>query len=202
MDVGAPFVADGQPPEPVEPGQGALDHPAVATRVARWTRSPCGRCGPGCGGGAAPGGSAGCRRPCRRAAWPGACGAARWALDRRDGIEQLLEDGRVVAVGAGQERGERDAAPVDHNMALRARFAAIRRVRADQLRPPFGRDAGTVQAGPAPVDPVGFAQPVQQRPVQASQTPASCQSRSRRQQVMPEPQPSSWGSISQGMPRS
>jgi hypothetical protein len=34
----------------------------------------------------------------------------------------------------------------------------------------------------------------------ASQTPASRQSRSRRQQVMPEPQPSSWGSHSQGMP--
>ena len=33
-----------------------------------------------------------------------------------------------------------------------------------------------------------------------SQTPASCQSRSRRQQVMPEPQPISWGSIAQGMP--
>jgi transposase len=28
--------------------------------------------------------------------------------------------------------------------------------------------------------------------------PASCQSRKRRQQVMPEPQPISWGSISQG----
>ena len=32
------------------------------------------------------------------------------------------------------------------------------------------------------------------------QTPASCQSRSRRQHVTPEPQPISWGSISQGMP--
>src|SRR3954453_20668965 len=30
--------------------------------------------------------------------------------------------------------------------------------------------------------------------------PASCQSLNRRQQVMPEPQPISWGSISQGMP--
>jgi hypothetical protein len=32
------------------------------------------------------------------------------------------------------------------------------------------------------------------------QIPASCQSRKRRQQVMPEPHPSSCGSISQGMP--
>jgi hypothetical protein len=32
------------------------------------------------------------------------------------------------------------------------------------------------------------------------QTPRCCQCRSRRQQVTPEPQPISWGSISQGMP--
>src|SRR5215210_7424938 len=31
-------------------------------------------------------------------------------------------------------------------------------------------------------------------------TPASCHSLRRRQHVMPEPQPISWGSISQGMP--
>ena len=43
-------------------------------------------------------------------------------------------------------------------------------------------------------------EPVEQDVVDACQTPASCQSRSRRQQVMPEPQPISRGSISHGMP--
>jgi hypothetical protein len=33
-----------------------------------------------------------------------------------------------------------------------------------------------------------------------SQTPASCQSRSRRQHVTPLPQPISWGNSSHGMP--
>jgi hypothetical protein len=33
-----------------------------------------------------------------------------------------------------------------------------------------------------------------------SHTPASCQSRRRRQHVIPDPQPSSWGSICQGIP--
>ena len=37
-------------------------------------------------------------------------------------------------------------------------------------------------------------------PCSRSHTPASCHSRSLRQQVMPEPQPISCGSISQGMP--
>ena len=68
-------------------------------------------------------------------------------------------------------------------------------------RPPFGRDAGRVERRPAPVDLVGFAEAIEQeRWCRRSQTPASCQSRSRRQQVMPVPQPISWGSISQGMP--
>jgi hypothetical protein len=34
----------------------------------------------------------------------------------------------------------------------------------------------------------------------SSQTPASCHSLRRRQHVIPEPQPISFGSISQGMP--
>jgi hypothetical protein len=33
-----------------------------------------------------------------------------------------------------------------------------------------------------------------------SHTPARCQSRSRRQQVIPQPHPSSWGKYSQGQP--
>ena len=36
--------------------------------------------------------------------------------------------------------------------------------------------------------------------VSAAQTPATCQSRSRRQQLIPDPQPISAGSISQGRP--
>ena len=62
-------------------------------------------------------------------------------LDGRDGVEQFLEDDRVVAVGPGQEAGQRDAAPVAHNVALRARFAAIRRVGAGAVAPPL---AGTL----------------------------------------------------------
>ena len=33
MDVGAPFVADGEPPKAVEPGQRALRHPAMAAEA-------------------------------------------------------------------------------------------------------------------------------------------------------------------------
>ena len=33
MEIGAPFVAHAQPPEVVEPGQGAFHHPAMATQA-------------------------------------------------------------------------------------------------------------------------------------------------------------------------
>jgi hypothetical protein len=50
-------------------------------------------------------------------------------LGRRDRVDQRLEDDGVVAVGAAEERGEGDAGPVDHKVALRARLAAVRWVR-------------------------------------------------------------------------
>jgi hypothetical protein len=109
-----------------------------------------------------------------------------------------------VAVSAGQERGERDAAPVDHNMALRAGhplgLAAIRRVGADGFAPLL---AGMLaESRLARLQSMRSASPNRSRSSRwsRSHTPASCQSRSRRQQVTPEPHPSSWGSISHGMP--
>ena len=61
---------------------------------------------------------------------------------------------------------------------------------------PSTRQSTCIQAAPADQStPEG-----QQRLVDIGPLPASCQSRKRRQQVMPDPHPSSWGSISQGTP--
>ncbi len=57
------------------------------------------------------------------------------AHDGHDGIDGGLQHAAVVDVGGGEPYGERDAVPVDHNMALAARFAAIRRVRPGLLAP-------------------------------------------------------------------
>ena len=149
MDVGAPLVADGQAPVAVEPGQACARRPSGGDPAARWSRCPCGRCGPGCGAGAGPGGSAGCRRPCRHAAWPGACAAVRSGCrDRRDGIEQVLEDDGVVAVGAGQEAGERDAGRGRPQHGASCPVCRDPSGSGRRRRPPFGRDAGRVQDWP------------------------------------------------------
>jgi hypothetical protein len=85
-------------------------------------------------------------------------------------------------------------------MALRARFRAIRWIRSGLGAPFF---AGTVEASIEARDQSSWC--ASESRVKSScwsraQTPASFQSRSRLQQVMPLPKPSSLGSISQGMP--
>lgn len=64
----------------------------------------------------------------------------------------------------------------------------------------FRRDRRAVQARPTPVDLTRRVQALQQDLIQAPPTPASCQSRSRRQQLIPQPQSISAGSTSQGRP--
>jgi hypothetical protein len=57
-----------------------------------------------------------------------------------------------------------------------------------------------VSGRPGPVDLVGRMELGQQQRVQLIHTPASVQSRSRRQHVMPGPYPSCWGRSTQDMP--
>src|SRR5919202_6278064 len=65
--------------------------------------------------------------------------------DRFDGVHNLFEDLRVVDVGSRVDHREWDASSVDHNMALRALFALIRRIRSGLLAPP---GAGTLAPSP------------------------------------------------------
>ena len=137
MRVIAPLVADPEATVPIEPGKRALDHPSIAAKaLARLDSSPR---------------DTGNDTPCseclataskvvalvrvqlgRTLATP----AMRRTngLDRIDGLFQHLG---VVHIGRRLGYCERNALPVDHNMALRARFAAIRRVR-PAFSPPNG----------------------------------------------------------------
>src|SRR5688500_5618269 len=123
MDVGAAFIAHGEAPVAVEPGQRTLHHPAMATQALAGVDALAGDAdanvataqrlaaagdvvaliGVHLGGTLAP--------------------PPMGLLDRRDGSEQCREDDGVVPVSPGQERSERDPAAVAHNMALRARFS-------------------------------------------------------------------------------
>jgi hypothetical protein len=200
MNLLQPFVPDLQPSKVVQPCSGALHDPAVAPQPLARVDPPS------------------------RDAWPDASAAQFLAQGSRviglvrmqlrgapsrsashlpyrlNGINAAQHHPCVVRVGSALHDRERDAVGFDHQMALRARFAAIRRIRAG-LCPPFG--AGTVKESTE-------ARPQSSRSASARrasrawcswcQTPACCHSRSLRQQVAPEPQPMSFGNQDQGSP--
>jgi hypothetical protein len=126
--------------------------------------------------------------------------SATRALDGLYGIYSLFQDLRVMDVCGSEDYRERDASSVRNNMALRARLCLIRRIRSGLLAPLL---AGTLaESKQALSQLISSASPRRSKSSRcsSSHTPASCQSRKRRQQVEPDPQPISLGSISHGMP--
>ncbi len=120
--------------------------------------------------------------------------------DRWHGIDHLLQHDAVVDVGSCQADRERDALCIGEDVALCACLATICRVRACRRAPLLAATEALSRA--ARLKSMALRRPRRSRSTRwsLSHTPAFCQSRRRRQQVIPEPQPISWGSISQGMP--
>jgi hypothetical protein len=204
MDIRSPLIAHAQAAEVIEPGQRALNDPPMAAQAHAGVDALAGDAHLDV---ATAQGPTAARivialvgmelvRPlapltCRR-------------LYGRDDIEEVLEQHRVMPLGTAQERGEREASAVSHTMALRAGhplgLAPIRRIRADELPPLVAGILALSSA--ARLQSMRSASPSRSSSVwcSRSQTPAACQSRKRRQQVIPEPQPISGGNTSQGMP--
>jgi hypothetical protein len=127
VDVAAALVAGAQPLEGVQPGEAALDDPAVAAQ-ARAVRDAA--------AGNPRGDTAGAQLAAvdvvivaavgeqlpRTAARPATAAADRW-----DGLDQWDQLGDVVAVAAGERDREQDAAGVADQMVLGARTAAVNR---------------------------------------------------------------------------
>jgi shikimate kinase len=120
QDVGAPLVADLQAAAADQPPQGRLDHPPVAAQ-------------PLAGLDAAPGDpgvmprrrrarrQVGWHRPCQRAAFRTPARPTRPAPrpdGRRDRIDQLLQQQRVMGVGRRQPHRQRNPSPIDSRWYL------------------------------------------------------------------------------------
>lgn len=200
MNVIAPFVADAQAAAAVQPGQGALDDPAVPTEaLLRFDPTPrnaredtaLARRLPAAGEIVALVGV-----NFRRA--PAGCAAA--LANPGHGVQQGGEAQRVVRVGRPEERGERKPAAFHKEVMLGAELAAVGGVR-PRLPPPFS--AGTAAASKLARDQsIRPAAPSRSSSTWCSRahTPAACQSRSRRQQLIPLPHPICAGKSSHGMP--
>lgn len=131
-----------------------------------------------------------------------------WALarpaalsrNRGNGIHQGEQLSYIVAIRASDGGRQRKTLRIGEDMVLRPVFPAIRRVWAGFVPP---KTARTLQLSTTARD-----QSIRSAPWRwlrtickmSCQTPASCQSRSLRQQLIPLPQPISLGKSSQGMP--
>ena len=131
-------------------------------------------------------------------------GPVPWSSARisngRHGFDGLLQHLGVVHVSGREYGGQGQSATLYHNVALRAHAGATDRTRAGFLAP-FG--AGIEQESTqARLQSSLSASARRWSNIQCktSQTPYACQSHNRRQQVMPELQPSSGGSNSYGVP--
>lgn len=118
----------------------------------------------------------------------------------RQCIDQGFEDDRVVPIGARYSQRQGNAAPVYDEMTFAAEFSSIRGIRASLLAPRgLATDAPSMLARLQSIWSCSRKR-VSRARCSRSQTPLACQSRSRRQQVMPLPKPNSWGRSSHGIP--
>lgn len=200
MNVAATFVAHAQSSQLVQPTDGSLHDPANGPQSLRATRASLGnhRLDAAC-----PQGQSmskriiGFVRPqtlrttTRTTGFPGY---------RRNRIHKGNQLGDVSSIGPRERLGHRRASSVDENVVLRAAFAAIRRVWADLVPPKTARslersthtlDQSSLSASCSLLSKTWWM---------SSHTPASCQSRSRLQHVIPHPHPISLGKSSQGIP--
>jgi hypothetical protein len=200
MHVEPSFIADSEPPELVEPCEAALDHPSMATELLTGVdAAPCDAWLDAATQAGAPAASV-------IVGFVGmqlvgsASRSAALARDGRHSIEQVLERYAVVNVGPGQQKGERDAAPIRDQMAFGARPASVGRVRTCRGTPFLAAmDELSTQARLQSMRSASRSWRSSSW-CRRCHTPAACQSRSRRQQVTPDPHPISGGSISHGMP--
>ena len=200
MDVGSSLVADGEAAELGEPSQGALDDPPVSPQTLAALDAAAGDAVLDATAGESlttaamivglvgmqPGG-----------AFPRSCPAL---ADRRDSIHDRLQHPAVVDVGPRQLQRKGDGLRIGEDVALRARLAAIGWVRTRRWSPFFA--AMEALSREARLKSMPFWRPSRSSSICCRQphTPAFCQSRRRRQQVMPEPQPISRGSNYHGVP--
>lgn len=200
MDVEPALVADGEAPKFLEPSEAALDDPSMSTEFPTGFDTTPGNPRLDLPAMAGPSTATMIIRLVRVQLVRPASRATAFACNGRYRVEQCFEGHAVVDVGSCQKESERNAPAIGDQVTLGSRFASIGRVRAGRLAPFLAAmDELSMQARLQSIRSASRRCRSNSR-CRRSHTPAVCQSRSRRQQVTPEPQPISIGSISHGMP--
>jgi hypothetical protein len=141
MNIFPTFISDPQTAITVQPGEGAFHHPTMLSQTNSFVDSAATQ-------------SVDNASISQGLAMPVAVVAfipmqffgtvspfSIWTRQLGNGIHHLQEHGDVTHIGRGVSDYERDSFSFDHNMALRARFSAIRWIRPGFCAPP---GAGTL----------------------------------------------------------
>jgi hypothetical protein len=107
---------------------------------------------------------------------------------QRNGIHQFESLSHTVVVSASQPCGQRDPLSVGYDMMLATSFCPVGRVGVRLVPPKTARTVALSNTPRLQSMPSIACRPSRQARWMHPQTPCSCQSRSRRQQVMPLPQ--------------
>jgi hypothetical protein len=200
VDLGATLIAQAESAELVEPGERALDDPAHGAEARTVVGTSAREDGADVAG-------AQCLAVRLRVVTSISVHGLR-TLARMSGLpahgRHRIDEGKqlrdVVGVRSGQRDRERDAAAVGQKMVLAPRLGAIGGIRT-RLRPP--KTARTEELSATARDqsirPAAWSR-ARRTSWRRCHTPAPCQSRSRRQQVTPDPHPISCGRSSQPIP--
>lgn len=123
-----------------------------------------------------------------------------FAGDGRNGIDQGEQLGHIVSIGFGDGDRQWNSIGIGDHMVFGALFPPVRGIGAGFRPPKTARtELESTNAREKSIRSAPRRWFSRSRWIR-SQTPAFCHSRSRRQQVIPQPQPISWGRSSQGMP--
>jgi hypothetical protein len=124
----------------------------------------------------------------------------RATAQRRNAVHKRQQLCHVVPVRRREARDNRNPVGVGKNMMFRPGLTAIGRVRSSFFPPRSARSDALSTTARARSSRPRRRNSVSKARWSRFHTPARCHRASRRQQVLPEPQPISWGNIFHGMP--
>lgn len=200
MNAGQSLVTHSQAAELMQPSDRALDNPASLTQTAAMRGTTLGQLGTDAVGMQPITVGLGVVAAITLNALGLVLRPARLTGERWNRLHQGFQLSDVVPVGLSEDDAQRNALRLDQEVVLATRLTAIGWVRSSFFPPCTAR---TEELSATTREKSTFSAPrslESNTRCRRSHTPAFCHAWSRRQQVIPEPQPISFGSISQGIP--
>jgi len=200
VDIQATFVSHAEPAKLMEPADGALHNPPHRAQSAAMVRIAFGDEGADAAFGQFGFVRLGVVSAIAKDEMRTLTGPALLSAHRRYCVHERNELGYIVTVSTGDGEGKWDSLAVGDDVVFGPGFAAIRRIGACLLPPKTARTLEESTMARDQSSRSALFKWANSASNTDCHTPNFCQSRNRRQHVIPHPQPISCGRYSQGMP--